>query len=572
VCRRGDLVTLAIDRFELRIARRGWIAGDAERTIAAAAKQLLPAAIATRIDEITGGTDAEITEPVRLSIRVKVGELVTACGNASQLAILVARWLPAVESSVVRAAQASSAGDDPNPNDAQTALVALLSSWHVRGDLGTMLDIADADALEVWHRTLLAGSPFRPDRALEAPATAALASCIASARHESYGNPRAGALRWRIAATIAAVSQLGISPGNPQLAAQLDERAPLPREGTRARATAAMPAGPRRASARLHADHSNGAIAALPFLLLEPLRRIGYIEAVVATFAAAERSEDIPAFATALAYKVLAPPERGWRRLPYDVETAAAFAGLVDPIAEAALATFADSASSLLAPLDAVIGRAVLAGHARTRPLLLVAIDGDRLVVEPDGLFPIAWSDGLDVLRGCRALVAVPAATAEPELLARLDELGVRFATDAPPTRRERWSRVAGRAALWSNDAWLGPADIAATLDCVALATDVAELASTFAVRPAALFARVRKLDRSVTLAAGVALAQIASELWSKRELTSPTLALARFGDLTLSRSSLSRFRLPLGRRRDDLRTHHLLGRMQAFFGEVDVE
>ncbi|EOD63166.1 hypothetical protein H480_38415, partial [Amycolatopsis vancoresmycina DSM 44592] len=60
--------------------------------------------------------------------------------------------------------------------------------------------------------------------------------------------------------------------------------------------------------------------SALPFLLAGPLARVGYLDAIGPVLA-----EDAPLFAAALAYKVLGPAARGWRRTEPDRRTAAAF-------------------------------------------------------------------------------------------------------------------------------------------------------------------------------------------------------------------------------------------------------
>jgi len=69
--------------------------------------------------------------------------------------------------------------------------------------------------------------------------------------------------------------------------------------------------------------------SALPFLLLGPLSEMGYLKTLAATMDAANASNLLPLFATALAYKVLAPPARGWRRDATMVDAAKAFAAPV---------------------------------------------------------------------------------------------------------------------------------------------------------------------------------------------------------------------------------------------------
>jgi hypothetical protein len=80
--------------------------------------------------------------------------------------------------------------------------------------------------------------------------------------------------------------------------------------------------------------------------------------------------------------------------------------------------------------------------------------------------------------------------------------------------------------------------------------------------RPAVIRAASPELDRSLTMAAGVAMGTIAWKLWQSRGRTSPQLALERYADL----EGLVRFdarsvkvALPLGRRHQELLDHGLL-------------
>ena len=82
--------------------------------------------------------------------------------------------------------------------------------------------------------------------------------------------------------------------------------------------------------------------SALPFLLIGPLARTGYLDTLAAVFAAARISDALPLFAMALAYKVLAPPKRGWLREPSRalggaiplslLDTADGFTGVMDEL------------------------------------------------------------------------------------------------------------------------------------------------------------------------------------------------------------------------------------------------
>src|SRR5262249_22921139 len=80
--------------------------------------------------------------------------------------------------------------------------------------------------------------------------------------------------------------------------------------------------------------------------------------------------------------------------------------------------------------------------------------------------------------------------------------------------------------------------------------------------RPAVAVSPNTALDRSLTLAAAVALGTIAWTLWRARELVAPHLTLARFRDLDARvrfTRDVVRVHLPLGRRYLDLHAHGLL-------------
>jgi hypothetical protein len=288
-------------------------------------------------------------------------------------------------------------------------------------------------------------------------------------------------------------------------------------------------------------------------LLLRPLAQIGCLDVLAASCVANQIATS--ALAAALALAVLRPPDRGWRHEAADLATATAFAG------ETTLPSFAfGDARDLVAPIDRVLARAVLAGHDARRPLLLHKSSEALLFVEPDGLFPIAWQETLHDLLAVTSPLAstlvVTAAAADAATLAALDVRGLHFVTDAAPSRHERWRRLAG-ARAWTN----APDEIAIPhASVLPLAEDVDELVAALASR------RPRDLPlpiaRTSGLAAAVALGDIAHRLWRDREPTSPQLALARFADLSariVVSPDLIDVRIPYGARHRDLARAGLL-------------
>ena len=283
--------------------------------------------------------------------------------------------------------------------------------------------------------------------------------------------------------------------------------------------------------------------SALPFLLLGPLTRLGYVQTLTAVLEAADLLPQMRLFATALAYKVLDPPERGWRRHPTAAPAAASFAALAAPVPEPELAAFAQHVSAHLSPLDAVLTDTLATGHNPQQPLLLYRTEPTNglLLVDVEGLFPMAWAEGLEALSPtltrCQAsLLLVPQATADPQLLGQLHSANARFVTDAPPTRHECWRPVRhpslGR--WWTNDAITPESQIVKAAQLLADTTEeTAVLWRELAIaRPAVAVSPNTALDRSLTLAAAVALGTIAWTLWRAREPVAPHLTLARFRDL----------------------------------------
>ena len=131
----------------------------------------------------------------------------------------------------------------------------------------------------------------------------------------------------------------------------------------------------------------------IPFLLLGSLGELGCLEAVDSCFGPADR-QLLPAFGAALAYKVLSPVERGWRRAAGDYHAAAAFAGLAEPVPETELAALAEQAALLVRGPAAMVEAGLMERH-RGRPVVLAeAPGGGVMVAEAGGLAPLGWGEG----------------------------------------------------------------------------------------------------------------------------------------------------------------------------------
>jgi hypothetical protein len=288
---------------------------------------------------------------------------------------------------------------------------------------------------------------------------------------------------------------------------------------------------------------------------------------------AAGLEQDSAVFATALAYTVLGPLERGWRRRPDDLTAAAAFAGVDEPVAEQHLIGFARRAPAGLPALDALLAGSLARGHIAGQPLLLTkaadTIGGGLVLADREGLFPIAWEDEVEQLlpawRACGSpLMLVGPEAATTRTVAALDQATVRFVMGVPPTRDERWLRLPAPNRLWTNDSQSPPALLAQRAAGLLLAIDrLDNVVQAFAgARNPVPLASDPSLRRSLALAASVGLATIAWTLWRDREATDPLVALERFADLSgwvHSGADRVRVRIPLGRRHADLLRHGLI-------------
>lgn len=291
----------------------------------------------------------------------------------------------------------------------------------------------------------------------------------------------------------------------------------------------------------------------LPFLLAGPLARTGYLDAIGPALSGVDLLGDAPLFAAALAYKVLGAPKRGWRRTPEDDAAAATFAGC-ESVPD--LTAFARRVRPALPVLDGVLALSLCRGHDADGPLLVTGVDDGLLLVDAHGLFPIAWSATVDGLvphwAACgRPPVLVRDSPLPPSCLRDLAEAGVRFLTDVRPLRDEPVSRLPSRTPLWTT----GGVDprLAKDFPAEQLAEFVHALFGTHRAVP---LAPDHSLEHSVALAASLSLGMIAWQLWRDREPPDPLLALTRFADLEGTvrfTEDAVRVKVPLGRRHTDL-------------------
>jgi hypothetical protein len=556
------------------IRRNGWSWGPDPRRllddVLAAVPALIAEALAAGVPE---GIDVVIREPVRITVPLRRPELaaLTAAGRrdrgapssaaaATRLSVAVREALAerGVAASAPAPIEATTSAVRPTPPVESTttavrptapapppgpAILALLAGWREDHRLAGLLELLPEPVLTAWHRALIEG--WRAPTA-RVTASAELAEEVAEAAAHPIAAPggdHAAWLRRRLLVLTVVADRTGLAPCQPAVLAAVDyQLGPPPARPTPAAApdTAPTPAAVPPPSTRPAPETATQVQAplqavsgsptrrtrdirinsALPFLILTPLARTGWLETLAVAVEAAELADHWSTVATALAFKVLSPPEQGWRRSPEDCATAAAFAGIDTPFAESALP---GDPSLVAAPLDAVLGRLLVDGHPAGAPLVMLR-PGERdglVLFDGAGLVPMAWADDAAGLAGwlheCPdARVIVDAGLPTPE---RPD--------DGDLLRRARLVLTELRR------------------------------------RPAFPLATKPALERSLTLGAGAALATIAWTLWRDREPTDPLLALDRLASLDARvRDDGDRVRVavPLGGRYFDLQRHGLLG------------
>jgi hypothetical protein len=505
---------ITVHRCAVRVVRRGgWSWGPDPRGLVQRVLDALPDLLAAEFDEyLTGdGPDLEITEPVRLSVRLSApggGGLVPVGLLLERAAAGDPRPEPLPVPAPADPAAPDAGGEPPSVvgDVPETTVAALFEELAARDELAALLALLPEETMRVYLSALRTGEPA--GRLTSGP-VAELAAELA--RRSSRPRPP--------------TTHAGLA----ELVGSVPEERPAP---------AARPVGETRVG------------SVLPFLLAGPLARTGYLDALGPALSGVDLLGDAPLFAAALAYEVLGAPQRGWRRTPEDDVAAVTFAGL-DSVP--GLAAFARRVRPALPVLDGVLALSLCRGHDPAGPLLVTGVDDGLLLVDPQGLFPVAWAATADGLvphwAACgRPPVLVRASRLPPTCLRDLAAAGVRFITDARPLRDDPLTRLRWRTPLWTTGG------VEPRLAAQLPAGHLDELVRTLFVEHRAVPPPGdRALEHSVTLAASLALGMLAWQLW---EGPSPVLALTRFADLEgtvrFTRDAV-RVKIPLGRRHADL-------------------
>jgi hypothetical protein len=556
----------------VRVVRRdGWSWGPDPRQLLDGVLAAVPVLIADAVaSAVPAGTHGQVTAPVRVRVPISRAQLqaFSRGGLAGSSWPAVRAALEPVLAAALRAeldradvlrapSEPDAIAAAPRPS-AGSSVLALLLRWHGEGVLADLLSRLPGPVLLSWHDALTQW----PASSVTAPDAAGISAALADPPAGLASGPVSDLEGWwraRLAAMAVIAAATGAAAGHPVVLTALNERfGPRPRPAASAPALdavsasppakpmspgqpAARHAGPEPAEipARSPSRPRSGAGrtgtrqagAALPFLILVQLSRIGWLDALAAGVGAAGLTRSWPSLGAALAFTVTDEPREGWRRSREDLATARAFAGVAGPFTETALP---DAARWLAPPLDAVLGRCLTAGHRIQDPLLLVPAGADDGLVLFDGggLFPIAWADDLAGLTPW--LEACPGS----RLLAHPAIGPIPWAgDDSEPQEQEPPDRTrVDRAGV-----------VLAGLRC--------RRAFPAGDQPA--------LERSFTLAAGAALASIAWTLWGANDLADPLLTLERLASLdAVVDGGAERVRvvLALGARYFALRQQGLLG------------
>ena len=577
------MTEIVIRRCTTSVVRRGgWSWGADTRRLVDGVVATVPEVIRREVNEAldqhAGGT-VTIDEPVRLIVSVRIGELAASRAGPPSLSDILSRYRPVLADAIRRAASetaapqehqppgprrepaGSGAGGDPvepAPDRPITSdLLTLLLAVHRRGGLADLLRLTPTVVVAAWLTALGVGAgspgadPSRGNRPLSrrgggdiesrSPATAAGDPDVGPGDRQGRGELPVAARR--LALAIAVADELGLRPDDHRVLAALDGRSASD-ESRAEPATSSTPTSP--ANQVPSAEPVGGAavtptgrrggndfvaadVPVLPFLLLGPLDELGLLEAIGASFAAADATASLPAFAVALAHKTLSPPERGWRRAAADHHGAAAFAGRPEPLAEGELSSLVGDAAVLVGGPAALLTAALVARHVPGGP---VVVHGPRsggvMVAAGDDLTMFGWGDDDAWLAALLTQLGDPpvfVGPGEPSLQSFATIM--RPGPGAPPdsSQLDRWRLLV-------------------------------DLAEALAARPAMTLTAEPILERALTMIAAAGLATMAHRLWAEVEPTDPLLVFERFGDFrgsVIAEGDRLRVLLPMGRRRSDL-------------------
>ncbi|GAA2331808.1 hypothetical protein [Streptomyces violaceusniger] len=567
----GESGDITVHRCTVTVVRRGgWSWGPDPHGLVRRVVDSLPELLADHFAErlAADGPDVEITEPLIVTVGPgRNGTLHQATNGGPPVEVHFAPApmveihadAPDAEADTDAMSLEDSFAAPPEPWTAPGA-AALFAELAERGELDALLALLPDESVRAYLPALLGADDTTAARLLAELVGRALAAGPAEALPEPLRTAVAGSDAAGLPRALAAYVASADPEEAVRLARTLTDPPGSPAQEPPAIAVAPQPLAP---GATAMAPRTTGDVrvwSALPFLLAGPLARIGYLDAIGPALAGLELAEDAPLFAVALAYKVLGSTARGWRRTERDTEAAAAFAGLHPPVAEEHLTAFARQARPALPVLDGVLALSVCRGHDPADPLLITGADDALLLVDAQGMFPIAWAaDAAGLLpywQACgRPTVLLCDGPLPPGTLRDLASAGVPFLTGVRPLRGDPATRLPWRTPLWAATGTTPDPRSAAELPTHA-ERFAAMVTALVTERRAVPLAPDGGLEHTVTLAAALGLSTVAWTLWRDRETPDPLLALHRFADLEATvrfEPAAVRVRVPMGRRHADL-------------------
>ncbi|WP_369035241.1 hypothetical protein [Streptomyces adonidis] len=560
---------IEVHRCTMTVVRRGgWSWGPDPRALVREVVDALPEVLEEHFAEhlVGEGPDVEITEPVTVTVRP--GRPGRSGRGEMPFEVHVApvsvTELPTDASSAQPVSFEEELSPERTPWSAPPT-AALFTELAERNELDALLALLPDHSLRVYLLALLGADDASAGRLLAERARRALLSGTTEELPEELRDAQPGPALTRFLTDYAASADreevARLAGSLPDAAGHAD------RPGRTSEPPSPAAEGTSASRSRTTAREVR-VCSVLPFLLAGPLARIGYLDAIGPALAGIELAEEAPLFAAALAYKVLGATARGWRRTEQDREAAAAFAGLDPPVSEERLTDFARQARPALPLLDGVLALSVCRGHDPADPLLITGVDDGLLLVDAQGMFPIAWAGETARLlphwQACgRPPVLICDGPLPPGALRELAAAGVPFMTAVRPLRGDPVTRLPWRTPLWTAGDGVGEGvregrpDPRLAAELPGHTARLADLVNALAVERRAIpLADDGDLEHTVTLAATLGLSTIAWTLWQGRETPHPLLSLSRFADLEATvrfESDAVRVRVPLGRRHADL-------------------
>ena len=431
-----------IHRARVRVVRRGgWSWGPDAQALINSVKRALPELLSQIIERnaLRSVEDGEITTPVTLRVPLRLADLgrLAAHGGANDAsefdetivrAIARAGSIENVSRSIATAASAEREKSAARSVDADhrrfdepavarvsdrsaRALLDILRQWDRDGELVQRCSTLPSALLLQWIDHLRAQWPTT-DVTATTPMDAELDHAVEQVQRERVLLP-AGEQLPLVRRVILAVRLFAMSAHRSQAQRLLAgtepqqatfESALSPSSGRSPPEPAVGPAPaeaePSAADVATHAIPARSAASrefeidipsALPFLLLGPLSRIGYLDALQVASNVAGGTHVSIAFAAALAYKVLQIPQRGWYREAAQRHAAAAFAGLPGILEDQEIAAAAHALRTQIPLFDQLVAANLTQGHRAEAPWLLCADEREACILfDADGLFPVA--------------------------------------------------------------------------------------------------------------------------------------------------------------------------------------